>query len=256
MLLAVDIGNTNIHMGLFEAEQLCHTLLLSTEPHRTADEYALLLRLLQGEKGIAPTDVDGIVLGSVVPSVTGWVSAALQKMCDLPVVTVGPGIKTGFPIRVNDPAELGADLVANAAGALAKVGSPVIIVDCGTATTVIVMDEKGALQGGCIRPGIQMSLDALHGTELLPGLSAEDAVTPLGKSTAACMRAGVIRGEAMAVSGFAEQYRQMLSLPRETTLVVTGGLAAHLLPYLPKSAVHIPDLTLHGLAAIYRLNQK
>jgi len=256
MLLAVDVGNTNIHVGLFEDGCLAHTLCIATEPHRTTDEYALLLRLLLEEKGIVPSVIDGIVLASVVPSVTEWIGTALKKLLSLPILTVGPGIKTGFPIRVNDPAELGADLVANAAGALVKVGAPAIIVDCGTATTVIAVDEKGALQGGCIRPGIQMSLNALHSAELLPGLSAEDTVSPLGKNTADCMRAGVIRGEALAVSGLAEQYRKMLSLPAGTALAVTGGLAERLLPYLPKSTVHVPDLTLYGLSAIYRLNQK
>lgn len=256
MLLAVDVGNTNIHVGLFEEDRLAHTLRLGTEPRRTADEYALLLRLLLAEQGVTLERIDGVILASVAPSVTEWISAALKKLLPLPILTVGPGIKTGFPIRVNDPAELGADLVANAAGALATVGAPAIVVDCGTATTVIAVDDKGALQGGCIRPGIQMSLNALHSAELLPGLSAEDAVTPLGKSTAACMLAGVIRGEALAVSGLAEQYRKMLSLPAGSALAVTGGLAERLLPYLPKSAVYVPDLTLHGLAAIYRLNQK
>ncbi len=256
MLLAIDIGNTNIHVGVFCGEKLQTTLSLGVIAGRTADEYAMLLKNLAKEKGIDMTAISGAVLGSVAPSVTPAVLAALDMLLGLPVIVVGPGVKTGFPIRLDNPAELGADLVANAAGAVAIVGAPAIIADFGTATTVIAIDEKGALQGGAIMPGVGMSLRALDGAELLPGVPVDGSVAVLGKNTPDCMRAGVIRGEAMAVWGFAETYKKTLKLPVGTPLIFCGGFAAAVLPYLPAGAQYMPDLTLCGLAAIYKLNQK
>ncbi|MBQ9802201.1 MAG: type III pantothenate kinase [Clostridia bacterium] len=256
MLFAVDIGNTNIHVGVFEGEALQSRFLLGSSPCRTADEYAMLMKALLREKGIDAALIDGVVLGSVAPSVTPAVQAALGTLFALPVTVIGPGVKTGFPIRLDDPAELGADLVANAAGVLATRGAPAVILDFGTATTVIALDEKGALQGGAILPGVGMSLQALGNAELLPGVPVDGSVAVLGKNTPDCMRAGVIRGGAMAAAGLAEHYKKLLHLPAKTPLVVSGGFAKAILPYLPAEADHAPDLTLRGLAAIYRLNRK
>ena len=256
MLLAIDIGNTNIHIGAFVGELPKAVFSFGAATNRTADEYAVLLKAIAAEKGIDFKEISGAVLGSVAPSLTASVLAALRILADVPVTIIGPGVKTGFPIRLDNPAELGADLVANAAGAVAAFGAPVIVADFGTATTVIAVDEKSALQGGAIMPGIGMSLQALNSAELLPGVPVDGTVLSLGKNTPDCMRAGVIRGTAMAVCGFAADYKKMLKLPQDTPLVVCGGLAGAARAYLPADAKYLPNLTLCGLAAIYRLNQK
>ncbi|MBR2010163.1 MAG: type III pantothenate kinase [Clostridia bacterium] len=256
MLFAVDIGNTNIHVGAFKNDQLKATFSLGLDMRRTADEYAMLLRALCADKGVLLDAVTGAVLGSVVPTVTPVFLHALKALLGVPVTVVGPGVKTGFSIRLDNPAELGADLAANAAGAIACVGAPVIIVDFGTATTVIAVDERSALQGGAIMPGVGMSLHALDGAALLPDVPACGGVEALGKNTPDCMRAGVVRGGAMAACGLAEQYKRILKLPMSTPLVVCGGYAEVMRAYLPANTQYIPELTLCGLAAIYRLNQK
>jgi len=256
MLFAVDIGNTNIHIGVFANDQLRASFSLGLDARRTADEYTALLRAVALDKGVVLKEITGVVLGSVVPTVTPVFLTALKMLFDMPVTVIGPGVKTGFSIRLDNPAELGADLAANAAGALALVGAPVMIIDFGTATTVIAVDERSALQGGAIMPGVDMSLRALGGTALLPDVPACGAVEALGKNTPDCMRAGVVRGGAMAAYGLAEHYKRILKLPMNTPLVVCGGFAAAMRAYLPANAQHIPELTLRGLAAIYRLNQK
>lgn len=256
MLFAVDIGNTNVHVGVFEENAAKLTFSLGAVASRTADEYAFLFKSILREKNVNVSDIEGAVLGSVAPSVTPAVLEAIKEGLGVPTIVVGPGIKTGFPIRLDDPAELGADLVANAAGALAAVGAPVMIADFGTATTVIAVDEKGALQGGAILPGIGMSLKALDGAELLSGASPYGAVGALGKNTADCMRVGVVRGSAIAVSGFAESYKKSLKLPLDTPLLVCGGFGEQMLTHLPANARYVPTLTLSGLAAIYKLNKK
>ena len=256
MLLAVDIGNTNVHVGVFKADAVSVIFTLGAVANRTADEYAFLFKSILQERGVDICSLHGAVLGSVAPSVTPAVLTALREGLGLQTVVIGPGVKTGFPIRLDDPAELGADLVANAAGAIAAVGAPVIVADFGTATTVIAIDGKGALQGGAILSGVGMSLGALNGAELLSGVSPYGAVTALGKNTPDCMRAGVVRGSAMAVTGFAENYKKTLKLPPDTPLLVCGGFGAQMLSYLPASVRYVPTLTLSGLAAIYKLNQK
>lgn len=256
MLLALDLRNTHLHIGWFEGTELLAHASLRTDFPRSDDEYALTLRQMSEWKGISRTDPEGVILSSVVPSVTPTLQSAVKKLTDAPLLTVGPGIKTGFPIRLDDPSELGADLAANAAGAIAQHASPAIIADVGCATTVSVIDQSGAYVGCCILPGVQMSLDALHGAELLPELAANGTVPALGKNTVDSMRAGVLRGQAMSVGGFYELHKKTLSLPESTSLIVTGTYAQQLLPYLPKEATHVPHLTLRGLCAIYRLNKK
>ncbi len=256
MLFAVDIGNTNIHVGAFENDQLRATFSLGLDMRRTADEYAMLLRAIAVDKGVALGAVTGVVLGSVVPTVTPIFLNALKALFDVPVTVIGPGVKTGFPIRLDNPAELGADLAANAAGAISCVGAPVIIMDFGTATTVIAVDERSALQGGAIMPGVGMSLHALDGAALLPDVPAYGSVEALGKNTPDCMRAGVVRGGAIAACGLAEHYKRILKLPMSTPLVVCGGYAEAMRAYLPANTQYMPELTLRGLVAIHRLNQK
>ena len=256
MLLAIDIGNSNVHIGFFKNNKLVHNFDIGIGANRSVDEYALTIKLLTVNGNCKMSDVEGVIIGSVVPSVTGKIQKAIAKLTKAPVTIVGPGIKTGFSIKVDDPSQLGADIVANTAGAIDKVRYPVIIVDLGTATTVSAVDKNKAYVGCYIMPGIQMGLDALHSTELLPEVFADKAVPILGKNSIDSMRAGVTFGTIMACEGFIDAYKKELDLPSDTTIVVTGGYSEDLLSYFAKKVTYIPNLTLNGLNVIYNTNKK
>ena len=256
MLLTLIIRNDRITLGAYQGSTLAARADIGADKQKTADEYAVLFKSIFDIHKISTTDFDGAICASVVPSLTETLKDAVNLLLGVRMHVIGSGIKTGLTIKTENPAELGADLVANAAGAVAAFGAPVIVADFGTATTVIAVDEKSALQGGAIMPGIGMSLQALNSAELLPGVPVDGTVLSLGKNTPDCMRAGVIRGTAMAVCGFAADYKKMLKLPQDTPLVVCGGLVGAARAYLPADAKYVPNLTLCGLAAIYRLNQK
>ena len=256
MLLVADAGNTNIHVGCYDGEKLICRFAMGVGADRTADEYAFILRALLAEGGCDISKIDGVIIASVVPSVTGTLKKAISRITNAEILAVGPGVKTGFPIRLDNPSELGADLAANAAGAIRAVGYPAIIVDIGTANSVMAIDRDGAYIGGCIMPGVEMSLAALHSAELLPGVPVGESVSSLGKNTKDCMRAGALRGGAMAICGFIEHYRNHASIGKNAPVVITGGQAEWILSYLPEEAKHIPLLTLEGLCAIWQLNQK
>ena len=257
MLFAIDIGNTNIHIGFFEGERMTCQFRMGTDPLRSDDEYAWMLRAFSESHGTDLSRVNGVILGSVVPSLTDRVKAAVSQLTDAPILTVGPGVKTGFPIRVDDPAQLGADIAATVAATVATVGAPAIVADFGSATVISVVDRNGAYCGSSILPGVQMSLNSLQSAELLPDIPSSCRPLPtLGKNTADCMRVGVLRGTALSTIGFADLYRKEMDLPFDTPLVVSGGAAEHLLPYLPANTRHVPLLTLQGLQVIYRLNER
>lgn len=257
MLFAIDVGNTNIHIGFFEGERLVCHFRMGTDPRRSDDEYAWMLRTLSESHGATLSGITGVILGSVVPSLTDRIKAAVSQLTAAPILTVGPGVKTGFPIRVDDPAQLGADIAATVAATVATVGAPAIVADFGSATVISVVDRTCAYCGSSILPGVQMSLDSLQSAELLPDVPSSHRPLPsLGKNTADCMRVGVLRGTALATVGFAELYRKEMDLPEDTPLVVSGGAAEYLLPYLPANTRHLPLLTLRGLQVIHRLNEK
>lgn len=255
MLFAIDIGNSNIHIGFFEKDKLKHTFSLNTGTTRSVDEYTVTLKLLISEYGCDISDVEAIIIGSVVPSVTGKIQRAISKITSAPIMTVGPGVKTGYHIKLDDPTQLGADLAANAAAAIDTVGYPAIIVDFGTATTVSAIDNEKAYVGCYIMPGIQMSLDALHSTELLPGVFADKAVPILGKNSADSMRSGVVFGSIMAAEGFIEEYKRQLNLPKNTPILVTGGYAKDIVCYFKPDVIYVESLTLNGLNSIYKTNK-
>ncbi len=255
MLFAIDIGNSNIHIGFFEDDKLLHTFRLGSDKKRTADEYAILIKSITELGGYKTSDFEGVIIGSVVPALTNIIQNAVSSITNAHILTVGPGIKTGFPIKIDSPSELGADLAANAAGAIAKCGAPCVIIDFGTATAISVIDENKAYIGGIIMPGIQMSLDALQNTGLLPGIPADSPVSLLGKNTKDSMQAGVIRGSVYSVLGFAHEYKESFLGGKEANLIVTGGFASYALPYIQENKIYSPGLTLEGLNIIYTHNK-
>ena len=254
MLLALNIGNYAVNLGVFDGKGLVCAVDIGTDRAATADEYAMRIRSALGYKGIAVKDVTEAAIASVVPVLTERIEKAVTGLFGIAPLTVRPGVKTGFKIRLNDPTELGADIAANAAGAIAECGAPVIICDVGAVTAVTAVDGDKAFLGGALLPGIGMSLSALSDAALLPSVGFFPPRSPLGKSTVECMNAGVIYGQAAAVRELVSAYAQKLSSDK-ATVVLTGEHSEKLIPYLNINAVHIPSLTLKGLAAIADVNK-
>ena len=255
MLLAIDIGNTSIHVGIFEKNVLESYFCLGSDKSRSGDEYAFTLKSLIEAEGYRADGFEGTIIGSVFPQITSKIEYAVHKITNLKPLMAGPGTKTGYHIKLDDPSELGADLVSNAAATIESVGAPAIIVDFGTATTVSCIDREKAYVGCYIMPGIQMGLDALNSTGLLPSVMADKLFPVVGKNSQDSMRAGVIFGAVLAAEGFIDTFKREFDLPKTTQIVVTGGFAEPFLSYFNLKVRHIPNLTLKGLNAIYNSNQ-
>lgn len=255
MLLAIDIGNSNISLGVFAREALRLRAKISTQTSRSADEYAAVINDLLRMGGVEPPSLTGCILSSVVPEKTGLVEAAAARLTGLPVLKVGPGIKTGFRIRIDDPSQLGGDLVADTLAALTEYGAPVIIVDAGTVTTISAVDSDRTYLGCAILPGIRSSAAQLKAvTSLLPsidlGLGEQG---PLGRSSEESMRCGLLLGSSMQVDGFVQQ---CLALPKMAgaKVVATGGSARLVTARCRTDLTYDEDLTLKGLRCLYEAN--
>ncbi|MBE6631267.1 MAG: type III pantothenate kinase [Ruminococcaceae bacterium] len=256
MLLAVNIQNSGINVGFTEKGKILCSFKLGADCSRSSDEYELLIRTVSALRGKDPSSVDSVIIASVVPSLTSTVRGAIEHITKAPVMLVGPGVKSGFNIKLDDPTELGADLAANAAAAVSLYGVPVIVGDFGTASALMIIDGNKTYIGGCLMPGIEMSFCALKTAELLPGVEVKDSVALYGKNTRDCIRSGVIRSQAAATDGLIAEYKNALSLPEETPFVITGEYAEFILPYLKEKYVYVPLLGFLGLDAIYELNKK
>ena len=255
MLLAVDIGNSNITIGVFDGEELLTRAKLSALRERSADEYAALFYDMLRLKGVAPEKLTGCVVASVVPTLTGLVEEAVRTLTGLPVMKVGPGTKTGFRIRIDDPSQLGADLVADTAAALAEYGAPLILLDVGTVTTVAVVDGDKTYLGGCILPGLYASAELLKSsTALLPTIALQPVgENVLGKNSADAMRYGLLCGSAMMVDGFIDRYSRLNGMAG-VKVVATGGSAELITAQCSHEILLDQDLTLKGLQKLYQLN--
>ncbi|MFD0685833.1 type III pantothenate kinase [Actinomadura fibrosa] len=258
MLLTIDVGNTNTVLGLFEGEEVIEHWRINTDPRRTADEIAVVLQgLVQQSPLLAETDISGIALCSTVPSVLH----EMREMCrryygDVSAVIVEPGVKTGVPVRMDNPKEVGADRIVNALAAVHLHGGPAIVVDFGTATTFDAVSAKGEYVGGAIAPGIEISIDALssrgaqlHKIELVRPRSV------IAKNTVEALQSGIIFGFAGQVDGIVERMSEELTDdPGEVTIIATGGLAPLVLEESRCIDEYEPWLTLVGLRLIYERN--
>lgn len=256
MLLAVDVGNSNISLGVFRGRVLEMRAKASAQTERSADEYAVMFSGLLRAKGVEPEDIHGCILSSVVPGLTALVEEAAREVTGTAVLRVGPGIRTGFRIRLDDPSELGGDLAADTLAALTEYGAPVVLIDAGTVTTIAAVDQGRTYLGGCILPGVRPGAALLEDTAaLLPNISLggpEGAC--LGRSSAEAMRCGLLLGTAMAVDGFIERYRALPGMAGAAA-VATGG-SARLATAACRHEIAIdPDLTLKGLRYLYENNQ-
>ena len=263
MLLALDIGNSSISLGLFDLNTQdlrptpALTAKLSADTGRTADEYAVIMRGLLAEQGLTSA-ITAAVMGSVVPQLTHTLESAVQKLggnTPIPVTHIGGGVRTGISLRVDDPSGLGADIVTNAAAAVKLHGAPVIFLDFGTATVCGAVNMARELVGVSIAPGVTTSLEGLRtAAAQIPYLELKAPDTALGKNTPAAIRSGLVLGTACMIDGMIERIRAELKLPKNAalTVVATGGLSELVLPACTHEMVSEPNLTLLGLYFIYK----
>lgn len=255
MIIAVDIGNTNIVIGGIRDKNILFEARLRTEATKTSDEYSFDIKMILDIHGVSIGDVEGSIIASVVPQVLNSVKTALLKLTGKTSLVVGPGVKTGLNIKLENPAQTGADLVANCVAAIREHKAPIIIADLGTATTMVVLDASGAFIGGCICPGVKLSLDALtQKTALLPGLQLDQPKKTIGRNTVDCMRSGVMYGTASMLDGMIE--RMQSELGYTTTVIATGGIAKYVIPLCHTAILYDKNLTLKGLAYLYHENAK
>ena len=254
MILAMDVGNTNIKTALFEGKDMVHYWRMSTNINSTSDEYGIRLCSMFDHEGIPTSQVEGIVLSSVVPPINFTIEHMLQNYFGKTPLVVAPGVKTGINIRYENPRELGSDRIANAVAAYDEYGGPCIFIDFGTATTFGVVDEGGAFLGGLICPGIKLSSEALvTGTAKLPRFELSKPETVLGRTTLANLQSGMYYGYVGLVKNIVKKIRQELG--KEAFVVATGGLA--LMIAEESKAIDKLDglLTLKGLRLIYERNR-
>ncbi|MBE3565815.1 MAG: type III pantothenate kinase [Thermogemmatispora sp.] len=255
MILALDIGNTNTVLGVYAEGALVAHWRIATDHHKTADEYGLLLRNFFALAGLEPARVEGVAIACVVPPVLETFEQMARRYFGVEPLVVGPGIKTGIPIRYENPKEVGADRIVNAVAGFAKYGGPLIIVDFGTATTFDAVSERGEYLGGAIAPGIVISLEALF--ERAARLPRVELVKPrqvIGRTTNGAMQAGIIYGTVGQVNELVR--RMKAELGGEARVVATGGLAEVISSEAEVIEVVEPFLTLEGLRLIYELNRK
>ncbi len=249
MLLCVDVGNTQTVIGLFDAETLADEWRIATDRSRTGDELGVLLT------GLLDVDaVDGICLSSTVPALVREWERVAERTAHASVLIVGPGVKTGIPIRYDDPREVGPDRIVNSVAAKARYGAPVIVVDFGTSTNFDVVSPQGEYVGGVLAPGIETSMDALFARAAR--LVRVDYIEPpsvIGKTTIAGLQSGVVYGFAGQVDGIVTAIRGELDAP-DAPVVATGGLASLIAPHATTIGTVDPHLTLEGLRLVWELN--
>ena len=255
MILTVDVGNANIVIGVVKNEKILFDAKLRTDITKTSDEYCIDLKMLMEVYKIQPDQIQGAIIASVVPQVLNSMQSAVRKLTGRSPLVVGPGLKTGLNIQIENPAQTGADLVASAVAALQEHEAPLIIVDMSSTTTMSVLDKNGTLIGGSIGPGVKMSLDALTDrTALLPGLQLDQPKKVIGRNTTDCMRSGVMLGAACMVDGMVERMEQELGY--RATVIATGSIARFIVPMCRREIIYDKDLLVKGLAALYRENTR
>lgn len=255
MILAIDIGNTNIVTGVITKEgRALFNSRIKTDSSRTADQYAIDLKNILELYGTRAGDIDGSIISSVVPPVLNAIKVAVKIVTGKYPLIIGPGIKTGLNILTDNPSATGSDRIVTAVAALSKFKPPIIIIDMGTATTIEVVDKNKNYIGGCICPGVMTSLDALSSKAAqLPFISLEKPKNAIGKNTVDCMRNGVILGSAAMLDGLIDYFEEELG--EKTTHVATGGLNQKIIPYCRHKIYSCENLLMEGLYIIYNKNK-
>ncbi len=254
MILAIDVGNTNIKYGVYEQDKLISSFRVSSRINRTADEYGSVLINLLSTSGIKKEDIKGVILSSVIPSLNYTICHMCEYFFNVSPMIVGAGVKTGLNIKTENPREVGADIIANSVSAFTKYGGPIIVIDFGTATTFDVISSNCELLGVVIAPGIKSSLEGLvKNTAQLPMIELEAPKNVIGRTTKSCMQSGIIFGFAGLVENIINKIKYELGV-KDITVVATGGLGEMIAKEVKCITTVDRTLTLDGLKTLYKLN--
>ena len=254
MILAIDIGNSNIVLGCIEKGTILFEARIATDPIKTSDQYCVELKSVLDLFEIRVSDIEGSIISSVVPQVFNSVRTAALKLTKKPCKTVGPGLKTGLDIKIDNPSQAGSDLIVAAVAAIEEYGKPLIIIDMGTATTMTVVDQKGSFIGGSIHPGVKLSLNALtNGAAQLPGVSLDRPKHVIGRNTVDCIRSGIMLGTAAMLDGMIDRMQEELGY--HTRVIATGGIAQFVVPLCTHEITLDKNLLLKGLHLLYEKNR-
>ncbi|WP_433751012.1 type III pantothenate kinase [Falsibacillus pallidus] len=254
MIFVLDVGNTNIVLGVYDQEELKYHWRVETNRHKTEDEYGMVIKTLLEHVGLSFQAFDGIIISSVVPPIMFSLERMCHKYFQIKPLIVGPGIKTGLNIKYDNPREVGADRIVNAVAGIHEYGSPLIIVDFGTATTYCYINEDKQYMGGAIAPGISISTEALYSKAAkLPRIEIARPDDIIGKNTVSAMQSGILYGYVGQVEGIVNRMKAQSS--KEPTVIATGGLATLIDKESKVIDVVDPFLTLKGLRLIYKRNK-
>ena len=249
MILAVDVGNTNIVMGCIDKEKIYFVERAATDIAKTELEYAIQIKTVLELYGIDMHKIQGAIISSVVPPLVNIIKKAIAKIVNVRQMVVGPGIKTGLNLCMDNPGQVGSDLVVDAVAGISYYGAPLIVIDMGTATTISVIDDKKNYIGGMIFPGVKVSLESLvEKTSQLPPKRT------IGKNTIECMKSGMVYGQASCLDGMIERVEEELKM--QTTVIATGGLAKEIVPHCKHKVIVDDELALKGLKIIYDKNKE
>ncbi|MBR2782516.1 MAG: type III pantothenate kinase [Oscillospiraceae bacterium] len=255
MIIAIDVGNSNITIGGVDGDLIVFEARMATDHIKTSDQYSVELKNLLELFSINISSVEGCIVASVVPPVTNSIVTAVRKVVGIRPLLVESGIRTGLNILCDSPSQVGADLIVAAVAALRMAKPPMAIIDMGTATTVTVLDANGAFLGGCIMPGVKIAMDALTSrTAQLPGISLEQPKRIIGRNTVECMQSGLMVGHAAMLDGMIDRMEEEMG--QELTVIATGGIARFVIPMCRREVIYDRYLVLKGLAILYHLNTK
>ncbi len=254
MLLAIDIGNTNLVIGCIREDVILFKARITTDRLRTSDQYGVEIKKMLEAYGVQIGQIEDCVIASVVPPVFHSVRTGVRKVIGREPIVVGPLSHTGLDLQVDIPSQLGSDRVVTAVAALAEYPAPLILMDLGTATTIDVVEPGNRFLGGVILPGVMLSLDALTSRAAqLPGISLDRPRQVIGKNTADCMRSGMLYGTAAIIDGLVDRIEAELG--HSATLVATGGMARFIIPLCRHEIIMEGDLLLKGLNLLYKMNK-
>lgn len=253
MLLAIDIGNTNITIGGIQEDEIVFEARIATDRIKTSDQYGVEIKNILSLFEVTPADIEDCIIASVVPPVFNSVRTGVVKVIGKQPLVVGPGIKTGLNIQVDNPSQVGSDRIVVAVAALAEYQPPLALLDLGTATTIDVVEKGNTYMGGCIMPGVYISMEALTSrTAQLPGINLDKPKRVIGKNTVDCMRSGIMYGAAAMLDGMLDRVEEELG--SKTTVIATGGIAQFIAPLCKREIIVERDLLLKGLNIIYKKN--
>ncbi len=254
MLLAIDAGNSNIVVGLIENEKIIKVFRVSTDPSKTEDEYLIAFRQLMDVGNVDYKKIDGAIVCSVVPPIKSALTGAVKKLAGIDPLIVGAGLNTGLTIDIDNPAQLGSDLIADAVAAASDYALPAVVIDMGTATTISVVGRDSRYLGGVIVPGLRLALNALSSnTSQLPKVSIEVPGSCIGRNTVDCMKSGSIFGAAAMMDGMIERIEDEIG--EKATVIATGGLAQYVVPNCRREIIYDENLLLRGLDRLYNMNK-